>query len=103
MVLDKPNTLLQGITGIVESGNILALMGPSGSGKTTLLDTLADRVGSLKVKGKIFLNGVERKPEVSIKVMNKHQQTKKYRLVCLRSSSETEIFIFIQQMIPVSC
>lgn len=35
--------LLQGITGSVNPGEILALMGPSGGGKTTLLNVLSGR------------------------------------------------------------
>lgn len=37
----ETHTLLDGLTGYAEPGNILAIMGPSGSGKSTLLDALA--------------------------------------------------------------
>ncbi|KAI9001767.1 P-loop containing nucleoside triphosphate hydrolase protein [Hyaloraphidium curvatum] len=37
-------TILDKVSGFVDSGRLCALMGPSGSGKSTLLDVLCDRV-----------------------------------------------------------
>lgn len=41
------NYILQGVTGSVEPGEVLALMGPSGGGKTTLLNLLS---GKMRIK-----------------------------------------------------
>ncbi|RDX58385.1 ABC transporter G family member 14 [Mucuna pruriens] len=52
----KEKTILNGITGVVCPGEILAMLGPSGSGKTTLLTALGGRLNG-KLAGKITYNG----------------------------------------------
>ncbi|CAK9149070.1 unnamed protein product [Ilex paraguariensis] len=49
-------TVLNGVTGIVRPGELLAMLGPSGSGKTTLLTALAGRLPG-KISGTITYNG----------------------------------------------
>ncbi|CUS21012.1 LAQU0S02e03730g1_1 [Lachancea quebecensis] len=53
----KVINLLNGISGSVRPGEIMALMGGSGAGKTTLLDILAMKEKAGKVSGLIQVNG----------------------------------------------
>lgn len=52
----REKTILNGITGLICPGEILAMLGPSGSGKTTLLTALGGRLNG-KLSGKITYNG----------------------------------------------
>ncbi|XP_010262410.1 PREDICTED: ABC transporter G family member 21-like [Nelumbo nucifera] len=64
----KPSerTILNGVTGVVQPGDLLAMLGPSGSGKTTLLTALAGRLpgkfsGSITYNGHTFSGSIKRK------------------------------------------
>ena len=57
--------ILKGITGMVQPGEVLAMLGPSGSGKTTLLTALGGRLGgrlagTISYNGKPFSNAMKR-------------------------------------------
>lgn len=56
---DNGKTILNGILGSVNPGEIMAIMGGSGAGKTTLLDILARKTKRGVIGGNITVNGRE--------------------------------------------
>jgi ABC-type multidrug transport system ATPase subunit len=54
----QPRAIVDNVHGVVEAGEICALMGPSGCGKTTLLNVLARRpTHAAAVDAKVLVNG----------------------------------------------
>lgn len=46
--------ILKGVSGAVDSGQILAIIGASGAGKTSLLDILVGKVGAAATTGNLL-------------------------------------------------
>lgn len=51
------NPILEGVTGSVKNGQVLAIMGASGAGKSTFLDILARKRKRGVVSGQVLVNG----------------------------------------------
>lgn len=66
--------LLHGVSGIVNSGILMAIMGSSGAGKTTLLATISRRVKG-KATGDVLLNGKPIDTEQMIRISGFVPQT----------------------------
>ncbi|OQS54180.1 plasma membrane transporter [Ecytonucleospora hepatopenaei] len=68
--------LLNGISGKIKPGKMVALMGSSGAGKTTLLNSLTGRLdSSLTLTGEILVNNRRRVPETWPKISAYVSQT----------------------------
>lgn len=63
VTLPKGQVLIDNISGVAQSGRIVALMGPSGAGKTTLLNALGHRAAYAKVTGQVMFGGRALTPE----------------------------------------
>ncbi|KXZ56416.1 hypothetical protein GPECTOR_1g370 [Gonium pectorale] len=55
-----PKTVLEGVYGRAEPGDLLGLLGPSGAGKSTLLDVLAARKRVGRLSGRVLVDGKPR-------------------------------------------
>ncbi|KAL7606525.1 hypothetical protein Lser_V15G19170 [Lactuca serriola] len=53
----QERSILEGITGMVHPGELLAVLGPSGSGKSTLLNALGGRLHGHQFTGTVLANG----------------------------------------------
>ncbi|KAK9054262.1 hypothetical protein SSX86_025340 [Deinandra increscens subsp. villosa] len=53
----QERTVLNGITGMVNPGELMAVLGPSGSGKSTFLNAIGGRLPEQCFDGKILVNG----------------------------------------------
>ncbi|KAJ3203760.1 ATP-binding cassette sub- G member 2 [Dinochytrium kinnereticum] len=57
-------TLLRNVSGVVRSGEMVAIMGSSGAGKTTLLNCLSGRLSIGSLTGNILYNSYPRNPRI---------------------------------------
>ena len=64
---ETKKSILRNLNGTFLPG-MNAILGPTGSGKSSLLDILADRKGSLGIKGEILINGRARSSKMKYQI-----------------------------------
>ncbi len=65
--------ILSGVSGVVHSGEVIAIMGGSGAGKSSLLNILSGRVAKGCIEGTVMLNG-KRRPKNLVELVGYVEQ-----------------------------
>ena len=79
----KQHKILNGISGEVGKGQVLAIMGPSGSGKSTLLDILARKNKTGVIRGQLSFDGKQDISENEFKSLSGFVDQEDAHISCL--------------------
>jgi ABC-type multidrug transport system ATPase subunit len=79
----KEKSIINGISGTVKPGEMLAVLGPSGSGKSTFLDILAQKRKGGVVNGTVKVNGLEWIESAVFKKLTGYVDQDDYHISCL--------------------
>lgn len=60
LTLKNGSSVLDGVTGKFEAGQLVAIMGPSGAGKTTFMNVLCGKATYGRMTGHVYINGEEK-------------------------------------------